>query len=137
VQERIGFPSRGVRRRSSAGLAQAGSGVPDERAHLRGAAKSDPRFRVQRMANDVPDLFFRGGLIHQQNGNIVAHGIDALALNALQTLAIFLLDQRFFADRANQNFKKILWNHAGILRYLRPPRRIIGWLAIVASPFLD
>jgi hypothetical protein len=54
--------------------------------------------------------------IHEQDGNVVTHRIDAAAFAALETLAVFLLDQRFFANRANQNFEKFLGDHGGILR---------------------
>lgn len=39
-----------------------------------------------------------------------------MAVAALQTLARFLLHQRLFAHRANQDFKKLWGNHVGILR---------------------
>ena len=54
--------------------------------------------------------------IHQKDGNVVTHWVDAMALGTLETLAGFLLHQRFLAHRAHQNVEEILGNHFDILR---------------------
>ena len=60
--------------------------------------------------------FLDGRLVYEQYRYVVAHGIDPLALAALETLTSFFLNQRLLADRAHENFEKILGNHACILR---------------------
>jgi len=87
-------------------------------------ARADNRqcFSVWPTPNDerpTTFLFFRRGLVHQQDRYVIPHRIHTPALAALQALAIFFLHQRFFADRANQNFEKILGNHDSILRHRR------------------
>jgi hypothetical protein len=54
-----------------------------------------------------PKLWLHHRFIHQQDWNVVPHRINAVAVAALQTLARFLLHQRLFAHRANQDFKKL------------------------------
>jgi hypothetical protein len=54
--------------------------------------------------------------VHQHDGDVVPHRIDATALAALQALASVLQYQRLFADRADQNIEQILGNLGSILR---------------------
>lgn len=63
----------------------------------------------------LPAAFYHR-FIDQQNGDVVPHGIDAVALAALQALAGFLLHQRLLADGTHQDVEQFLGNHAGILR---------------------
>ena len=52
------------------------------------------------------------GFVHQQNGNIIPHRIDAMALATFQALAILPNCERLLAHRADQNVQKVLWDHA-------------------------
>jgi hypothetical protein len=54
-------------------------------------------------------------LIHQQDGNVIADGIDPAALSALQALALVFEYERFFAHGAYQHVEQILGNHGEIL----------------------
>ena len=58
------------------------------------------------------------GLVNQENGDIVAHGINPPALTTLQALAIVFRDQhqRLLAGGADQDVEKVLGNHGCILR---------------------
>jgi hypothetical protein len=56
-------------------------------------------------------LAFHGGFIHQHDGDIVFHRIDAMALHALQALGILAVFEWLFARGANQNFQQIFGNH--------------------------
>lgn len=55
------------------------------------------------------------GLIHQQNGNVIAHGVNPSAFGAFQAFAVFGHSQPNFAERANQNIQEILGNHERIV----------------------
>lgn len=70
---------------------------------------------------------FRHCLVHEQNGDIVAHRIHAPALAALQAFAVFFLRQRLLAHRANQDFEKLLGNHARILRQFHSTESTRRW----------
>lgn len=57
-------------------------------------------------------------LIHQHDGDIVAYGIDAVTLHALQALWVLTMLQFFLARGANQNFQQIFGNHdSSIVRH--------------------
>ncbi len=60
------------------------------------------------------------GFVDQQNRNVVAHRINPAALGALQTFAVALHSERFFAERANQDVEQVLRNHERIV--LHQPR---------------
>lgn len=59
------------------------------------------------LENGHGTLFFDQRLIDQHNWYIIPDGIDAMALSALQTTAVRFEFERFFADRANQDFEQI------------------------------
>ncbi len=52
-----------------------------------------------------------GRLIHQHDGDVVFHWVDAMALGTLQTLGLLAIFERLLARRADQNFQQILGNH--------------------------
>lgn len=72
-----------------------------------------------RTGTTIPDLtpaVFYHGFIDQQNGDVVPHGIDAVACAAFQALAGFFLHQGLLARWANQDVEQFLGNHVRILR---------------------
>lgn len=61
-----------------------------------------------------------GGLVNQENWDVVSHRVDAAALRAFQAFASLLeQQQRFFAGGANQYVQQVLGNHA---EYFTPTR---------------
>jgi hypothetical protein len=52
-----------------------------------------------------------GCFIHQHDRYIVLHGVDPVALPALQALRILPVIKRLLARGTNQNFQQILGNH--------------------------
>ena len=56
-------------------------------------------------------LRVNGGLVHQHDGDVVAHRINASALITLQSVTLFR--QRGFADRTDQNLEKTFVDHFG------------------------
>lgn len=58
---------------------------------------------------------FDRGFIQQKDGNIVAYGIDASTLAALQGLAIVLEHQRLLAYGADENVEQIFGKHDEII----------------------
>jgi hypothetical protein len=63
----------------------------------------------------TPAVFYHC-FIDQQNGDVVPHGINAMARAALKAFAGFLLHQWLLTDGTNQDVEQFLRNHAGILR---------------------
>jgi hypothetical protein len=55
------------------------------------------------------------GLIHQQNRNVIADGVNPVALTTFQAFAVSFQGQRLLADWANQNVQQILRNHEQIV----------------------
>ena len=51
-------------------------------------------------------LFFDSGFIHKHHGNIVANGVDAMTLHALQAALIGFQFDRRFADGAHQDLQQ-------------------------------
>ena len=121
-----GFPSNTARKRSSTTTAtlQIGPMRFQQRQRRRGqhavaqrpqTDHRDPRARrqplQQRMAfPTLPDLelLFDARLVHQHHGNIVANGIHALALDALQAVLVLLQLHRRLAQRTHQDLQQIL-----------------------------
>jgi hypothetical protein len=64
----------------------------------------------QSFENSFHRLFFDFGFIDQHDGYIVPNGINAVALDALQSALIGLHLERRFAEGADQNFEQILMN---------------------------
>lgn len=61
-----------------------------------------------------------GGLVNQENRDVVSHRVDSATLRAFQAFAVFLPQlQRLFAGRANQYVQQVLGNHA---KYFTPTR---------------
>jgi hypothetical protein len=56
----------------------------------------------------VPKLWLDHRFIHQQDRNVVPHRIHAVALPTLQAFARFLLHQRLFANRTDQDVEQFL-----------------------------
>ena len=56
-------------------------------------------------------LRVNGGLVHQHDGDVVAHRINASALITLKSVILFR--QRRFADRTDQNLEQSFVDHFG------------------------
>ena len=81
---------------------------------------------------DLTSAIFYHRFINQQNGDVVPHGINAMAHAALQAFAGFLLHQWLLADGTNQDVEQFLRNHAGILRRIQLPDP--RWQLLVSRP---
>ena len=53
----------------------------------------------------VSKLFFNARFVDEHHGDIVANGVDPLALDALQSVFIVLQFNGRFAKRTNQDFE--------------------------------
>src|ERR1700676_1110313 len=63
-------------------------------------------------------LRFDGRLIDQHDGNVVLHGVDALALLALQALRVWAVLECLLAGGTDQNFQEFFGKHnQGIVRH--------------------
>jgi hypothetical protein len=71
------------------------------------------RFGRQREAWQLPRFLLRvnRGLVHQHDGDVVAHRINASALITLKSVILFR--QRRFADRTDQNLEQSFVDHFG------------------------
>jgi hypothetical protein len=64
---------------------------------------------VDQLSSGLTELFgVHAGFVHQHDGNIFAHGINATARGALQALLIRRGRNGRFTERANQNIEKFL-----------------------------
>ena len=72
--------------------------------------------RIGTIILDLKPAVFYHRFIDQQNGDVVPHGINAMARAALKAFAGFLLHQWLLTDGTNQDVEQFLRNHAGILR---------------------
>jgi hypothetical protein len=70
-----------------------------------GSTVAGSRDKAAKWERSRPSRCFDFGLIDQQNGNIIADGIEAAALAAFQASVISLDSQRLLADGANQNIE--------------------------------
>lgn len=70
-------------------------------------------FRQAARRWQLPRFLLRvdGGLVHQHDGDVVAHRINASALITLKSVILFR--QRGFADRTDQNLEKTFVDHFG------------------------
>ena len=56
-------------------------------------------------------------LIHEHDRDVVFHGIDSVALGALEALRVSAVFERLLARRTHQNFEQVFGNHdQGIVR---------------------
>jgi hypothetical protein len=71
-------------------------------------------------------LRFDGRLVHQHDGDVVVHPIDAVTVGALQAFWILAIFERLLAGGTNQDVEEIFGKHDGsIVRRIRafsPPR---------------
>jgi hypothetical protein len=60
----------------------------------------------------IVSRWVNGRGVHQHDRNVVLNGVNAAAFAAFQTLPVPTRDHRLLANRANQQGKEILGNHA-------------------------
>src|SRR5664279_668503 len=113
------LPSNTARNRSSTITARRRSGRERLRISSAGVVSTQsPRDRSRRIPTRLARgkhsktlctgrLFFDFRLVHQHHGNVVANGVDAMALDALQAALVGFELHRGFADGAHQNFEQI------------------------------
>ena len=71
---------------------------------------------VSRQLNEQePSGYVDLGFAYQQNGDVIADGVNPAALGAFQAFAVSRNSQRLLTRRANQNIQQVLGNHVRIV----------------------
>jgi hypothetical protein len=73
--------------------------------------KNAPDCKTESLIGAEAKLRLDDGFIHEHDRNIVSHGIDPVALGALQAFGSFAVFQRLLASRANQNLQEFWGDH--------------------------
>jgi hypothetical protein len=66
------------------------------------------------------ELWLDGSFVDQHDRDIVFHGVDAVAMGALQAFRILAVFERLLVGGANEDFQQVFGEHGGIVQRLKP-----------------